>query len=84
MGWVVPPNCPLVGGMTLFSMGRVKSGWLSKFWYIPVLFQMVSEWSGHHWMHLTGCPMAQKAQLLSLWPELFAEIPGPSTIRQLQ
>ena len=27
----VPPNCPLVGGASSFSMGRVKSGWLSKF-----------------------------------------------------
>ena len=30
MGWGVPPNCPLVGGVSCFSMGRVKSGWLSK------------------------------------------------------
>ena len=37
-GWVVPPNCPLVGGTSWFFMGRVKSGWLSKFWCIPVLF----------------------------------------------
>ena len=31
MGWGVPPNRPLVGGVSCFSMGRVKSGWLSKF-----------------------------------------------------
>ena len=31
MGQGVPPNCPLVGGASCFSMGRVKSGWLSKF-----------------------------------------------------
>ena len=38
MGQGVPPNHPLVGGASCFSMGRVRSGWLSKFWCIPVLF----------------------------------------------
>ena len=33
MGQVVPPNCPLVGGTPCLSMGRVKSGWLSKIWW---------------------------------------------------
>ena len=31
MGQVVLPNHPLVGGTSCFSMGRVRSGWLSKF-----------------------------------------------------
>ena len=31
MGQGVPLNRPLVGGVSCFSMGRVKSGWLSKF-----------------------------------------------------
>ena len=33
MGQVVPPNHPLVGGTPCLSMGRVKSGWLSKIWW---------------------------------------------------
>ena len=41
MGQVVLPNHPLVGGTSCFSMGRVSSGWLSKFWCIPVLFWWV-------------------------------------------
>ena len=41
MGQVVLPNCPLVGGTSCVSMGRVRSGWLSKFWCIPVLFRWV-------------------------------------------
>ena len=78
MGWVVPPNCPLVGGTSCFSMGRVRSGWLSKFQCNPELFQMipewsgqpvvfqeVSDWSGHHWKPLTGHPTAWTAQLMS-------------------
>ena len=32
MGHVVPPNRPLVGGTPCLSMGRVRSGWLSKIW----------------------------------------------------
>ena len=51
---------PIGGWYFLFSMGRVKSGWLSRFWCIPVLFRMVSEWSGHHWKPLTGHPVAGK------------------------
>ena len=71
----VPPNCPLVGGIPCFPW--VKSGWLSKFWCISELFQispewsgpsvlfwMVSEWSGHHWMPLAGCPRLE-TQLMS-------------------
>ena len=67
MGQVVPPNHPLVGGTSCFSMGRVRSGWLSKFQCNPELFRVipewsgqlvlfweVSEWSGHHWKPLTG------------------------------
>ena len=66
--WVVHP----------VSMGRVRSGWLSKFQCNPelfrvipeqsgqtVLFQEVSEWSGHHWKPLTGCPTAWTVQLMS-------------------
>ena len=34
MGWVVPPNCPMVGGTTCFTMGRVRSRWLSKFQFL--------------------------------------------------
>ena len=73
MGQVVLPNHPLVGGTPCFSMGRVRSRWLSKFWCIPelfwvipewsgqpVLFWVVPEWSGHHWKPLTGCPTARK------------------------
>ena len=41
MGQVVPPNHPLVGGTSCFSMGRVRSRWLSKFWCVPVLFWWV-------------------------------------------
>ena len=64
---------PFGGWYSLFSMSRIKSGWLSKFWCIPELFQVipewfgnpvlfwvVPEWSGHHWMPLTGCPKARK------------------------
>ena len=78
MGQGVPPNRPLVGGTSCFSMGRVRSGWLSKFQCNPELFRMipewsgqpvlfweVSEWSGHHWKPLTGCPTAWTAQLMS-------------------
>ena len=43
---VVPPNCPLVGGTSCFSMGRVRSGWLSKFWCVPELFRVIPEWFG--------------------------------------
>ena len=50
---------PIGGWYSLFSMGRVKSGWLSKFWCVPVLFRVIPEWSGHHWMPLTGCPKAR-------------------------
>ena len=65
---------PIGGWYSLFSMGRVKSGWLSKFWYIPELFWVISEWSGqtvlfwvvpewfgHHWMPLTGCPRLESS-----------------------
>ena len=34
MGWVVLPNRPMVGGTTCFTMGRVRSGWLSKFQFL--------------------------------------------------
>ena len=34
MGWVVPPNRPMVGGTTCFTMGGVRSGWLSKFQFL--------------------------------------------------
>ena len=74
-GWYHP--MPIGGWYSLFSMGRVKSGWLSKFWCVPelfwmspewsgppVLFWMVSEWSGHHWMPLAGCPRLE-TQLMS-------------------
>ena len=41
MGQVVLSNRPLVGGTPCFSMGRVRFGWLSKFWCIPLLFWWV-------------------------------------------
>ena len=47
---------PIGGWYSLFSMGRVKSGWLSKFLYIPVLFWVIPEQSGPYWMPLTGYP----------------------------
>ena len=65
---------PIGGWYSLFSMGKVKSGWLSKFRCIPelfrvipewsgypVLFWVVPDWSGHHWMPLTGYPRLESS-----------------------
>ena len=70
---------PIGGWYLLFSMGRVKSGWLSKFWCIPVLFQMVL-----NGLDITGSHLLDTQWLESSFVELlarmFAEIPGPSTL----
>ena len=82
MGQVVPPNHPLVGGTSCFSMGRVRSGWLSKFWCVPVLFRWV--FGLLNGLDITRNHLLDTQQLDSSVGELrsnmFTEIPGPSTL----
>ena len=79
---MVLPNHPLVGGAPCFSMGRVRSGWLSKFWCIPVLFQWVFGLLNS--LDITRSHLLDTQQLDSAVGELRSKCsqrsPGPSTL----
>ena len=72
-------NCPLVGGTSCFSMGRVRSGWLSKFWCVPVLFQWV--FGLLNGLNITGSHLLDAQQLESSVDELQLECSQTSLVR---
>ena len=62
---------PIGGWYILFSMGRVKSRWLGKFWCIPLLFWKVFGFLNG--LDFTGSHLLDAQQLDSSFDELRPE-----------